>query len=326
MRIVRLVLVRGQAARVDIHFMKSARANLLLPIIVLVVGCVELAKAVEKKVRVVATVSMVADLVKQVGGDRVEVVGLMGAGVDPHLYKATASDVTKLQQSDVIFYNGLVLEGKMQDIFTKLARTKKFVYPVAEAISENRLLEPPQFEGHYDPHVWFDVELWTFCSQTVVKGLSEYSPKDKVYFEQRGKEAATKLRALHEWSLKKANELPKDRRILVTSHDAYNYFGRAYGFQVVALQGVSTVTEAGLADMTKLVDFIKKNKVKAIFVESSVSPATIQRISKDAGVKIGGELFSDAMGTVGQIENGYDLGTYEGMIKHNLTTIVEALK
>ena len=127
-------------------------------------------------------------------------------------------------------------------------------------------------------------------------------------------------------SLKKAAELPKEKRILVTSHDAYNYFGRAYGFQVVGLQGVSTVTEAGLADMAKLVDFIKKNQVKAIFVESSVSPATIQRIAKDAGVKVGGELFSDAMGTPGQMEHGYDLGTYEGMIKHNLTTIVEALK
>jgi len=156
--------------------------------------------------------------------------------------------------------------------------------------------------------------------------LREFSPKDKAHFEQRGKGVATKLRALHEWSLKKAAELPKERRILVTSHDAYNYFGRAYGFQVVGLQGVSTVGEAGLADMAKLVDFIKKNQLKAIFVESSVSPATLQRIAKDAGVKVGGELFSDAMGTPGQMENGYDLGTYEGMIKHNLTTIVGALK
>jgi manganese/zinc/iron transport system substrate-binding protein len=174
--------------------------------------------------------------------------------------------------------------------------------------------------------VWFDVELWGLCAQTVVKGLSEFSPKDKAHFEQRGKDVAAKLRALHEWALKKAGELPKEKRILVTSHDACNYFGRAYGFQVVGLQGISTVTEAGLADMAKLVDFIKKNRVKAIFVESSVSPATIQRIAKDAGVKVGGELFSDAMGTPGQMENGYDLGTYEGMIKHNLTTIVEALK
>ena len=284
------------------------------------------ASAAERKIRVTTTTSMVTDLVQQVGGDRVEVAGLMGAGVDPHLYKATAGDVSKLQQAEVIFYNGLVLEGKMTDIFTKLARSKKFVYPVTEGVPEKKLLEPPEFEGHFDPHVWFDVELWALCAQTVVKGLAEFSPKDKAHFEQRGKEVATKLRALHEWSVKKAAELPKEKRILVTSHDAYNYFGRAYGFQVVGLQGVSTVTEAGLADMAKLVDFIKKKQLKAIFVESSVSPATLQRIAKDAGVKVGGELFSDAMGTPGQMEHGYDLGTYEGMIKHNLTTIVGALK
>ena len=280
------------------------------------------AGAAGRKIRVTATTSMVTDLVKQVGGDRVEVSGLMGAGVDPHLYKATAADVSRLQQAEVIFYNGLVLEGKMTDIFTKLARTKKFVYPVAEGVPEKRLLEPPQFEGHYDPHVWFDVELWALCAQTVVKGLAEFSPGDREYFERRGKEVAARLRGLHEWALKKAAELPKEKRILVTSHDAYNYFGRAYDFQVVGLQGVSTVTEAGLADMAKLVDFIRQKRVKAIFVESSVSPATIQRIAKDAGVRVGGELFSDAMGTPGQMENGYDLGTYEGMIKHNLTTIV----
>ncbi|MFM8469126.1 MAG: metal ABC transporter solute-binding protein, Zn/Mn family [Limisphaerales bacterium] len=308
--------------------MKLIRGRLLhgtLFLALVAFGTVRTAAA-ERPIRVTTTVSMVTDLVKQVGGHRVEVAGLMGAGVDPHLYKATATDVTKLQQADVIFYNGRVLEGKMTDIFAKLARTKRFVYPVSEGIPEKRLLEPPEFEGHYDPHVWFDVEMWALCAQTVVKGLTEYSPKDKAHFEQRGKEVAAKLRALHEWAQKKAAELPKEKRILVTSHDAYNYFARAFGFQVVGLQGVSTVTEAGLADMAKLVDFIKKNRVKAIFVESSVSPATIQRIAKDAGVKVGGELFSDAMGTPGQMENGYDLGTYEGMIKHNLTTIVEALK
>jgi manganese/zinc/iron transport system substrate-binding protein len=305
-----------------------SRRRLLQSVLLLLLaaGGATSALAAERPIRVITTVSMVTDLVKQVGGDRVEVAGLMGAGVDPHLYKATAADVSKLMQADVIFYNGLVLEGKMTDIFAKLARSKKFVYAVTEGAPEKRLLEPPEFEGHYDPHVWFDVELWAACAQTVVKGLAEFSPKDKAHFEQRGKEVAAKLRALHEWSLKKAGELPKDKRILITSHDAYNYFGRAYGFQVVGLQGVSTVTEAGLADMAKLVDFIKQKHVKAIFVESSVSPATIQRIANDAGVKVGGELFSDAMGTPGQMENGYDLGTYEGMIKHNLTTIVEALK
>jgi len=280
----------------------------------------------EKKIQVTTTVTMVSDLVKQVGGDRVEVQGLMGAGVDPHLYKATASDITKLQRAEVIFYSGLLLEGKLQDTLAKFARVKKFVYPVTEAVAEEKLLEPPEFAGHYDPHVWFDVTLWSLCVSTVVKGLSEFRPADRDYFERRGQEVQAKMMDLHNWSLKKAAELPSEKRILVTSHDAYNYFGRAYGFKVIGLQGISTVTEASLADMVKLVDFIKQNHVKAIFVESSVPPTTIKRISEDAKVKIGGELFSDAMGTPGQIENGYDLGTYEGMIKHNLTTIVEALK
>jgi manganese/zinc/iron transport system substrate-binding protein len=284
--------------------------------------------AAEKIVHVqaVATVSMVADLVKQVGGDRVKVESLMGAGVDPHLYKATASDVSKLQKADIIFYSGLALEGKMQDIFIKMARTKRHVYAVTEGIPVEKLLEPAEFEGHYDPHVWFEVPLWEMCVDVVVKGLSDLDPKGKEIYGKRGAQLRSEMKALHEWALKRVGELPSDKRILVTSHDAYNYFGRAYGFQVVGLQGVSTVTEAGLADMAKMIDFIKKKKIKAIFVESSVPHTTIERISKDAGVKIGGELFSDAMGTPGQMEEGYDVGTYSGMIKHNINTIVNSLK
>ena len=279
-----------------------------------------------KIIKVTTSVTMVTDLVKQVGGERVEVRGLMGAGVDPHLYKASASDVTKLQKTDVIFYSGLLLEGKMQDVLTKLARVKKFVYAVTETMPEAKLLEPPAFAGHYDPHVWFDVALWSSCVDTVVKGLAEFDPASKEYFQKRGAEYKARLAALHEWALQKASELPKEKRILITSHDAFNYFGRAYDFQVVGLQGVSTVTETSLADMVKLVEFIKQHKVKAIFVESSVPHKTIERVAADAGVTIGGELFSDATGTPGEIEGGYDLGTYEGMIRHNLEKIVQALK
>ncbi|CAN5597490.1 zinc ABC transporter substrate-binding protein [soil metagenome] len=284
------------------------------------------ARGAGQPLKVTTTVTMVADLARQVGGDRVQVQALMGPGVDPHLYKAAASDVTKLQQADVIFYSGLLLEGKMQDLFGTLARSKRFVYAVTEAIPIDRLLEPPEFAGHYDPHVWFDVPLWKMCVDVVVKGLSEADPSGKETYAQRGAETRTRLDELHAWALKKAGELPPERRILVTSHDAYNYFGRAYGFQVVGLQGISTVSEAGLADVAKLSDFIKQKGIKAVFVESSVPHNTIERISKDTGVKIGGEIFSDAMGAAGQMENGYDLGTYAGMIKHNLTTIVEGLK
>lgn len=284
------------------------------------------ALAAEKKITVTTTTSMVTDLVRQIGGDRVEVQGLMGAGVDPHLYKATSSDLSKLQRGKIIFYSGLMLEGKMQDLFVKLASAKRPVLAVTDSIPKEKLLKPAQFEGHFDPHVWFEVPLWSKCGETVLKGLAQIDPAGKEYYTARHTQFVERMKNLHAWSLKKSEELPNPKRILVTSHDAYNYFGRAYDFKVVGLQGISTVTEASLADFTGLVDFIKKNSIKAIFVESSVPHTTIERISKDAGVKVGGELFSDAMGTPGQMENGYDLGTYEGMIKHNMTTIVDSLK
>jgi manganese/zinc/iron transport system substrate-binding protein len=282
--------------------------------------------APQKTVRVTATTSMVADLVRNMGGARVLVSGLMGPGVDPHLYKATAADISKLQQANVIFYNGLLLEGKMQELFAQMARRKKFVYAVTEDLPQDRLLEPASMGGHYDPHVWFDVPLWSQCALKVLEGLSEFDPAGRAEYEKNAAAFQQRLDALHSWAKAKAAELPKEKRILVTSHDAFNYFGRAYDFKVVGLQGISTVTEAGIADVAKLVDFVRENGIKAVFVESSVPHATIERISKDAGVKIGGELFSDAMGTPGEMENGYDLGTYEGMIKHNLSTIVQALR
>lgn len=282
--------------------------------------------AATQKIRVTTTTSMVTDLVRRVGGERVAVQGLMGAGVDPHLYKATAGDILKLQQANIIFYSGLMLEGKMQDLFRQMAQKKKFVFAVTEKLDHSKLLAPPSFGGHPDPHVWFDVELWRECVDAVAARLTEYDAAGRETYRKNADALKEQMAALHQWAVKRAADLPKEKRILVTSHDAFNYFGRAYGFQVVGLQGISTVTEAGVADMAKLVDFVKQQKISAVFVESSVSHATIERISKDAGVKIGGELFSDAMGTPGQMEEGYDLGTYEGMIKHNLNTIVNALK
>jgi manganese/zinc/iron transport system substrate-binding protein len=301
------------------------RIYLFLTAIFLVLA-VAASAAAERKLRITATTSMVADLVKNVGGDRVQVQGLMGPGVDPHLYKATAADVLKLQQAEAIFYSGLLLEGKMQELFGQMARKKKFVYAVTEDLPREQLLEPAALGGHYDPHVWFDVPLWSKCIDKVVEGLTELDSAGKASYAKNGAVLRKKLEELHQWAVQRAAELPKEKRVLVTSHDAFNYFGRAYGFQVVGLQGISTVTEAGVADMAKMVDFIRNHKVKAVFVESSVPHATIERISNDAGVKIGGEIFSDAMGTPGQIENGYDLGTYDGMIKHNLNTIINALK
>lgn len=282
------------------------------------------------KLNVVTTTTMITDLVKDVGGDKIDVTGLMGPGVDPHLYKATAGDVRSLQQCELVFYNGLYLEGRIGDVLVKLARKGKKVYAVTEGIEENRLLEPPEFAGHYDPHIWFDPTLWVSAVDVVVEGLSVSDPANASFYEQHGARVKTGYRALHDWATTAISEIAPAQRILITSHDAFNYFGQAYGFKVVGVQGISTVTEAGLADIAKMVDFIKENGVPAIFVESSVSPAAIERISKDAGVSIGGELYSDAMGAPGETEtkhgDTYDLGTYEGMLKHNVYRIVDALK
>ncbi|HEY5777690.1 MAG TPA: zinc ABC transporter substrate-binding protein [Terrimicrobiaceae bacterium] len=280
----------------------------------------------QEKLKVATTIGMVADLVRQVGGERVEVDQLMGPGVDPHLYKPTSTDASRLSKADAIFYSGLMLEGRMGDLFAKLARSGKKVYPTTESVPEELLTEPKEFQGHYDPHVWFDVSMWAQTVPTIVKGLSEVDPAGKTAYENSGAALMERLGKLHQWCKDTIAELPEDQRILVTSHDAYNYFGRAYAFKVIGLQGVSTVSEAALADMASLVDFIKKQGVKAIFVETSVNPAAIKRVAEDSGVKIGGELYSDAMGNPGEIRRGFDTGTYEGMVRYNVTTIVEALK
>lgn len=285
-----------------------------------------LLSAAATPLKVVATTGMVGDLVKQVGGELVTLEVLMGPGVDPHLYKATAADVVKIRRADVVFYNGLLLEGKMTEVFERMQKQKQRVFAITEKLPVSRLLRPAEFEGHPDPHVWFDVELWSLCVTVVAERLAEARPDERARFEANAEAARARLADLHAWARTKANELPSSRRVLVTSHDAYNYFGRAYGFEVIGIQGISTVSEAALGDMTKLADLIKRRGIKALFVESSVPHGTIERISADSGARIGGELFSDAMGTPGQIDNGYDLGTYEGMIKHNLTTIVSALR
>ncbi len=278
------------------------------------------------KIKVTTTVNMVSDLVRQIGAGHVEVVEIMGPGVDPHLYKASANDVIKLQEADAIFYVGLLLEGKMEEVLGKLKGGGKPVYAVTENIDVNRLLKPDEFEGHFDPHIWFEVLLWKETIDAVVSSLGKLDPANKVDYEANGKTAKARMDELQQWAEAKVAEIPLQKRILVTSHDAYNYFGRAYGFKVVALQGISTVSEAGLADRTKLVDFIKSQKVKAIFVETTVSPEAIKAIALDAGVTVGGELFSDAMGERGQMEGELDLGTYEGMIRHNISIIVKALR
>jgi manganese/zinc/iron transport system substrate-binding protein len=272
---------------------------------------------------------MLTDLVRTIGGDRVEVTGLMGPGVDPHLYKATASDVGRLQRASLVVYQGLYLEGQMAELLGRLAKTRK-VIAVGETIPADRLLRPDGADHHPDPHIWGDAELWSLCVDPVAKALAELVPEGADDFKKRAEAHKADLLKLHAWAKERAQLIPKEQRILVTSHDAFNYLGRAYGFQVVGVQGISTVSEAGLADIVKVTDFIKSKGVKAVFVESSVPRATIDRISKDSGAKVGGELFSDAVGTVGIMHTvageTYDEGTVIGMLKHNINTVVEALK
>ena len=283
-----------------------------------------------EKIRVVTTTTMITDLVEDIGGEKIHLTGMMNPGVDPHLYKAKPSDIQNLQRAQVVFYNGLFLEGKIGDILEKLAGKGKAVYAVTATIPKARLLEPPEFAGNYDPHVWFDPTLWQHAIGVVVDGLSRADPSQAKFFAGNGAQVQKDYLAIHAWAIDAVSQIPPSARILVTSHDAFNYYGLAYGFQVVGVQGISTATEAGLADMVKMVDFIKQNGVRAIFVESTVAPAAIESISRDAGVKIGGELFSDAMGIPGETEtrhgDTYDLGSYEGMIKHNVYRIVDALK
>ncbi|MCH6256774.1 zinc ABC transporter substrate-binding protein [Puniceicoccaceae bacterium K14] len=300
----------------------------LLAIVLFAIGFVS---PIAAKLQVVTTTSHVADLVANVAGDRVELKSLMGPGVDPHLYKATARDVMTLQRADLVFYSGWLLEGRLTDTLEKMKSRGKVVHAVAEKVSKEKLLSSEDYVDHYDPHTWFDPELWATTVEVVVEALSELDAENANTYKANGEEYRKQILDLAEWTKAKILEIPESRRFLVTSHDAYNYFGRAFGIQVIGVQGLSTATEAGLADVSKTVDFIKKNEIPAIFVESSVSPATINSISKQSGAVVGGELFSDALGAPGEthtISGGvsYEVGTYIGMFKYNVDTIVNALK
>ncbi len=279
---------------------------------------------------VAATTTMVADLVRQIAGDTVEVEALMGAGVDPHLYKASPADGAKMNRAKVIFYNGWLLEGKMTDLFDRLSREGKRVHAVADVLPEDSRLEPPDSDGHPDPHIWGDASLWAQTIDAVVEVLVEIFPEEAEGFRERGEAYKTELAELHQWATERLAAIPAGSRKLVTSHDAFAYFGRAYDLEVVGVQGISTASEPSVADHTRMVDFIRQHQISAIFVESSVNPTLIEQISRDAGVKIGGELFSDAMGEPGEMKTAdgesYDVGTYVGMLKHNVNTIAAALK
>jgi manganese/zinc/iron transport system substrate-binding protein len=277
-------------------------------------------------INVVTTTSMITDLVKNIGGKHINIQGLMGSGVDPHLYKASEGDVSKLVNADVIFYNGLHLEGKLVDVFEKMGSATKTPIALADELDKTTLIGSDYFASNYDPHVWFNIEYFKQFAKKVTQILSEKNPKNTVNFIENEKQYLAKLDTLENNIRAIIKDLPVEKRILVTAHDAFNYFGKNYGFEVVGLQGLSTATEAGVKDVQKLAAFIIEKKVKAIFVESSVPKRTIEALeaavkSKGHDVEIGGTLFSDALGNAGTLE-----GTYIGMFEYNVNTIVNALK
>lgn len=275
--------------------------------------------------RIVATTGMVADLARAVAREKAQMTQLIGAGVDPHLYRPTRNDVAALQDAHVILYNGLMLEGKLAHVLARLGRGEQVVHAVAECLTPQFLLELPGLAGHYDPHVWMDVSAWRQAVAEMAGALGRFDPANAAYYEANAQRYQTELDRLHEYVRQVIGSIPARQRVLITAHDAFNYFGRAYGLRVLGIQGVSTESEAGLEDLNRLVEFIVQNDVPAVFVETSVADKNVRGLIEGAQargrtVRIGGTLFSDALGPPGTYE-----GTYIGMIDHNATVIARAL-
>ena len=274
--------------------------------------------------RVVATTGMIGDAARRLGGEHVAVTALMGPGVDPHLYKASEGDVRLLADADLILYNGLHLEGKMGDVLVKMARTRPVV-AVSEDLPRDELREPPEMAGQYDPHVWFDVALWAKTLAPIERELARLAPAHAATFAANRQAYEAELAELDAWVKERIATIPLEQRVLITAHDAFGYFGRRYGIRVVGLQGISTLAEAGLKDVDRVVDEIVAKRIPAIFVESSVPRRAIEAVesavrSRGHQVVIGGQLFSDALGAADS-----PAGNYPGMVRANVETIVRSL-
>lgn len=279
----------------------------------------------EEKLQIVTTTGQIGDIARHVGGEFVEVTALMGPGVDPHLYVASEGDVDRLVKADVILYNGLFLEAQMADVLRQIGERKPAI-PVAERIEPARLLPWANYDDEYDPHVWFDVTLWMKAVEAVRDALADADAGHAATYKANADAYLKELAELDAYVKQQAATVPPEQRVLVTAHDAFHYFGRAYGFDVKGLQGISTASEAGTADVRELADFIAEHKISAIFVETSVPVRNVEALQaavRDRGgdVAIGGQLYSDALGS----PDG-DAGTYVGMVRHNVDTIVQALR
>lgn len=298
--------------------------TLFISLIILSFSCVPQEKD-EGQTYIVCTTGMIKDAVENIVGDKVKVDALMGPGVDPHLYKATQGDLKKLQQADIIVYNGLFLEGKMGDVLQKLDH-KKMVIAMAELLPKKAFINNTEFQGAFDPHIWFDVNLWKDAVQLLKEELIKTDSINKTLYTKNADKYSLQLDSLHKEVKNQISLIPKSKRVLVTAHDAFAYFGRAYGVDVRGLQGISTLSEFGLRDVSNLVDFIVENEIPAIYTETSVSEKAIKAVlegcrSKGHNVVIGGSLYSDAMGELGTFE-----GTYIGMVHSNVKKIVSGLR
>lgn len=277
-----------------------------------------------ERLSVVATTGMIADAARQVGGDLVEVRALMGPGVDPHSYRQTRSDIVALTRADLVLWHGLYLEAQMEEFLLDL-KEKRPVVAVGEAVPADRLIGHEEYEGRFDPHVWMDPELWTEVVAAVRDALIEADPEHAAVFEMNTVAHLDDIAKLSAYSASALASVPEPSRVLLTAHDAFGYYGAAYGFEVIGIQGISTESEAGLNRIGALVDLLVERRIGAVFVESSVSDRNIRALVEGAAaagheVRIGGELYSDAMGPEGTYE-----GTWIGMIDHNVTTIAAAL-
>lgn len=273
---------------------------------------------------IVTTVGMINDLVTRIAGDRAEVTGLIGEGVDPHSYRTTRSDVIALGRADAVFYNGLYLEAQMEELFHKLA-DKKPVIALGETLPNELLFSSEDYPDKFDPHVWMSPDLWMRVVVGARDALIRLDPDGEAVFRANAETYMTELRSLSDYVRQSVQSVPEKSRVLVTAHDAFSYFGKAYAFDVLGIQGISTQSEAGLKRIEELVDLLVERNISAVFVESSVSERNIKALIEGAAVRghtvaVGGELFSDAMGAPGTYE-----GTYIGMLDHNATLISRAL-
>lgn len=280
----------------------------------------------ERKMNVVVTTNIIGDLVRQVAGDRVTLTTLMGAGVDPHLYRASEGDVQTMAEADLVLYNGLHLEGKMTDVFAQMnERSVPTSALAADAVPDSLLIPSAEYASSYDPHVWFDVQLWRRVTQHVGDVLARRDTARAEAYRSSADAYAQRLDSLHQYVMRQSKRIPEDRRVLVTSHDAFRYLGQAYDIEVRGLQGISTASEAGTQDVQTLADFVVTRRIPALFVESSVSPRGIEAVqaavkAKGFQVRLGGTLYGDALG-----DRGTPTGTYIGALRHNIDTIVQGL-